>query len=259
MSYVSVVMAVYNGERFLRQQVGSVLSELLPGDELIIIDDASTDASLALLKSISSPALQIYSNPSNLGVVGSFGHGLQIAAREVIFLCDQDDVWLSGKRAAFVAAFEQDPTVSVVISDAQVIDAQGQLSAHSFMATRGGFNGSVLATVWRNRYLGCAMALRRVLLESALPVPRQAPMHDMWFGVMGRLTGKVVYLPTPLLQYRRHTGNVSPSHRQSLPRMLRWRAALLFALVVRITSIKFVSHRTYMDGAKPSNGNEATK
>lgn len=72
MSCVSVVMAVYNGERFLRQQVGSVLSELLPGDELIIIDDASTDASLALLKDISSPALQIYTNPFNLGVIGSF-------------------------------------------------------------------------------------------------------------------------------------------------------------------------------------------
>jgi glycosyltransferase involved in cell wall biosynthesis len=252
-------MAVYNGERFLRQQVGSVLSELLPGDELIIIDDASTDASLALLKSISSLALQIYSNPSNLGVIGSFERGLQIAAHEFIFLCDQDDVWLPGKRAAFVAAFEQDPTVSVVISDAQVIDAQGQLSAQSFMATRGGFNGSVYATVWRNRYLGCAMAMRRVLLESALPVPRQAPMHDMWFGAIGRLTGKVTYLPAPLLQYRRHTGNVSPSHRQSLQRMLRWRMALLFALVVRIISIKFGLNGAQRVEVKSSNGNEAGK
>jgi len=242
MSYVSVVMAVYNGERFLRQQVDSVLNELLPGDELIIIDDASTDASFTLLEGISSPALQIYTNPSNLGVIGSFERGLQIAAHEFIFLCDQDDVWLPGKRAAFVAAFEQDPTVSVVISDAQVIDAQGQLSAQSFMATRGGFNGSVYATVWRNRYLGCAMALHRSLLELALPIPPQVPMHDMWFGAIGSVTGKVVYIPKPFLQYRRHTGNVSPSRRQSLPKMIRWRIDLLFALCIRMLSNRFGFH-----------------
>jgi glycosyltransferase involved in cell wall biosynthesis len=234
MSSVSVVMAVYNGQRFLLEQVASVLGELLPGDELIVVDDASPDGSLAILKSIDSPVLRVYTNPSNLGVIGSFERGLQFAAHEFIFLCDQDDVWLSGKRAAFVAAFEQDPTVSVVISDAQMIDAQGRLIAPSFMTTRHGFDGSVFATVWRNRYLGCTMAMRHSLLAIALPVPRQVPMHDMWFGIMGRMTGKVVYLPTPFLQYRRHTGNVSPSCRQSLPRMFRWRIALLAALCSRI-------------------------
>lgn len=233
MSSVSVVMAVYNGQRFLREQVDSVLDELLPGDELIVVDDASTDGSLAFLKGIASPALRVYANPSNLGVIGSFERGLLLAAHEFIFLCDQDDLWLPGKRAAFVAAFEQDPTVSVVISDAQVIDAQGRVITPSFMATRRGFEGSVFATVWRNRYLGCAMALRRSLLAAALPVPRQVPMHDMWFGAMGRMTGKVVYLPTPFLQYRRHTGNVTPSRRQSPPRMFRRRMALLTALCTR--------------------------
>jgi len=234
MSSVSVVMSVYNGMRFLREQVASVLSELLPCDELIVVDDASSDGSHAFLKSISSSLLRVYTNPSNLGVIGSFERGLQLAANEFIFLCDQDDVWLPGKRDAFVAAFEQDRRVSVVISDAQVIDEQGRVIAPSFMTSRGGFAGSVFATVWRNRYLGCAMALRHSLLSVALPVPRQVPMHDMWFGAMGWMTGRVVYLPTPFLQYRRHMGNVTPSRRQSLSRMFRWRMALLAALSTRI-------------------------
>ena len=233
MTSVSVVMAVYNGQRFLREQVESVLDELLPGDELIVVDDASLDDSLAFLGSIKSTVLKVYTNPSNLGVIGCFERGLQLATHEFIFLCDQDDIWLPGKRATFVAAFEQDPMVSVVISDAQVIDAQGRMIAPSFMATRHGFNGGIIATVWRNRYLGCAMALRHSLLATALPVPRQVPMHDMWFGIMGRMTGKVVYLPTPFLQYRRHTGNVSPSRRQSLPKMIHWRIVLLTALFTR--------------------------
>lgn len=253
MSAVSVVMAVYDGQRFLRDQVESVIGELLSGDELIVVDDASIDGSLALLQGIDSAALRIYRNPCNLGVIGSFERGLQLAAHEFIFLCDQDDIWLPGKRAAFVDAFERDPAVFAVISDAQVIDAQGAVVAPSFMTTRGGFDGSVVATVWRNRYLGCAMALRRPLLAAALPIPRQAPMHDMWFGAMARMTGKVVYLPKPFLQYRRHAGNVTPSRRQSLPRMFRWRVGLVKALCARMLACKLGLHGRPADGTtKPT-------
>lgn len=122
----------------------------------------------------------------------------------------------------------------MVVSDAQVIDAQGNVLAQLFMATKHSFNGSVLATAWRNRYLGCAMAMRRSLFDIALPIPRQVPMHETWFGIMGRISSKVIYLPTPFLRYRRHTGNVSQSSRQPLLRMIRWRIALLTAICSRL-------------------------
>ncbi|MES2993279.1 MAG: glycosyltransferase family 2 protein [Pseudomonadota bacterium] len=239
---MSVIMAVYNGRRFLREQLESVLDELLPGDELLVIDDASTDGSLAMLESVDSPALRIHRNPSNLGVRASFERGLRLAAHDIIFLCDQDDIWLPGKRAAFVQAFERDATVLAVISDAQVIDADGVVVAPSFMATRGDFRGSIAATVWRNRYLGCAMALRRSLLTAALPIPCRVPMHDMWLGAMARILGRVVYLPVPYLQYRRHGGNVSPSRPQSMSTMLRWRVALVRAVLARTLRLKLGLH-----------------
>ncbi|KQW38254.1 hypothetical protein ASC76_09465 [Rhizobacter sp. Root404] len=239
---VSVIMAVYNGQRFLREQLQSVLDQLLPGDELWVIDDASTDGSHALLERVDSPALRVHRSPSNRGVIASFECGLRLATHEIVFLCDQDDIWLPGKRAAFVQAFEQDTAVLAVISDAQVIDAKGSMVAPSFMATRGGFRGSVAATIWRNRYLGCAMALRRSLLAAALPIPRRAPMHDMWLGAMARIFGRVVYLPMPYLQYRRHGGNVSPSSRQSVSKMLRWRIALIHALLARTLKFKLGLH-----------------
>ena len=245
MSSVSVVMAVYNGQRFLRQQVESVLAQLQPGDELIVVDDGSTDGSLAFLDGVDSPAVRILANPHNLGVAGTFERGLRVATHEYIFLCDQDDVWLPGKRAAFVDAFEKDPKVSVVISDAEVIDAHGRLIAPSFMATRRGFDGSLLGTLWRNRYLGCAMALRRSLLAMALPVPRFAPMHDMWFGALGSIDGRVVYLPQALLRYRRHLGNVTPDSSQSWSRMIRWRAQLAVALSLRVLATKLGIHRKF--------------
>ena len=236
---VSVVMATYNGKTYLSQQLQSVFSELLPDDELVIVDDGSLDGTLEFLDSLVSPSVRIFRNTTNAGVLATFERGLLLSRNEIVFLCDQDDVWLPGKRAAFVAAFERDPRTLVVVSDAQLIDASGKVTESSFMDTRGGFHGGILSTLVRNRYLGCAMALRRELLFSALPIPSGVPMHDMWLGVLGSLLGRVHYISTPLLQYRRHRGNVSPAHRQGLLCMLRWRSALFVAIAGRLCKLAF--------------------
>ena len=254
-SSLSVVMAVHNGQTFLRDQIDSIVGQLLPGDELIVIDDASTDGSLDLLGMMTSPLLRVYRNPHNLGIRRTFERGLRLARHDLIFLSDQDDRWNEGKRTAFVAKFIEDPTTSVVISDAEVIDANGALIAPSFMAMKNGFVGTVTGTIWRNRYLGCAMAIHRRVLEVALPVPAYVPMHDMWLGVMGYLVGRVVYLPTPYLQYRRHGTNASPSSRQSLRRVIAWRIALLWAVVSRLPLVAVRRwHRRADNGATPLSG-----
>ena len=239
---VSVVMATYNGKAYLAEQLSSVLAELLPDDELIIVDDGSQDGTLELLDSVKSPAVRVVRNLANVGVFATFERGLLLSSKEIIFLCNQDDVWLSGKRAAFVAAFERDPRILVVVSDAQLIEANGIITAASFMATRGGFHGGILSTLVRNRYLGCAMALRRELLFAALPIPRSVPMHDMWLVALGSILGRVDYIAAPLIQYRRHEGNVSPSRRQGWSRMLRWRLALLLVLCGRLCKLALGRH-----------------
>jgi glycosyltransferase involved in cell wall biosynthesis len=243
---VSVVMATYNGKSYLAEQLSSVLAELLPDDELIIVDDGSQDGTLELLDSLKSPAVRVVRNLTNVGVFATFERGLLMSRKEIVFLCDQDDVWLTGKRAAFVAAFKRDPRTLVVISDAQLIDASGSLTASSYMATRGGFYGDVFSTLIRNRYLGCAMALRRELLDAALPIPRSVPMHDMWLGALGGILGRVHYISAPLMQYRRHGSNVSPSRRQGWLRMLHWRFSLLFALAGRFGKFVLGRHKSLM-------------
>ncbi|WP_338415649.1 glycosyltransferase family 2 protein [uncultured Sphaerotilus sp.] len=235
---VSVVMATYNGTRYLPQQIRSVLDQLVEADELVIVDDCSRDDTVALIESIGSSRIRLYRNDRNQGVFHSFERALSLSQGEVVFLCDQDDVWLPGKRQAFVDAFVRDPAALIVLSDAQVIDAQSNVTITSFMATRGGFQGSLWSTLARNRYLGCTMALRRSLLHRVVPIPRNVPMHDMWIGALGTIFGHVVYLEKPYLQYRRHGGNVSPSTPQSLWRMLRWRVTLAYLLLVRWSSVK---------------------
>lgn len=236
---ISVVMAVHNGRPYLDEQLRSVIAELHPSDELIVVDDASTDGSPEWLASVADARLQLVRQRVNQGVRRTFENGLRLATKEFVFLCDHDDVWLPGKRQQFIDTFLANPRALVVVSDAQIIDAAGIVKTASFMASRGGFKRGLLPLLIRNRYLGCAMALRRSLLSAVLPIPRMAPMHDMWIGAIGDVLGDVHYLPTPLLLYRRHSSNVSPARHQGLARMLRWRGELVAALAIRLTAVAF--------------------
>jgi glycosyltransferase involved in cell wall biosynthesis len=220
-------MASFNGERFLATQLHSILSQLDAQDEVVVVDDASTDRTLDVLASIGDGRVRVLRNDSNAGVFAAFERALRATRGEIVFLSDQDDVWLPGKVSEVLARFERDPSVVLVLSDAEVIDEQGRVTQPSFMALRGGFRPGFAATLVRNRYLGCTMAMRRALLDSVLPIPRDVPMHDMWFGSLAVLQGRVDYIDRPLVQYRRHGGNVSPARRQSVGQMLRWRWSLL--------------------------------
>lgn len=234
---VSVVMAVYNGAPHLKAQLTTMLADLAPIDEVIVVDDASHDDSLRIVESLAEPRIRVIRHARNLGVRRTFEDGLSAASHEVIFLCDQDDLWQRGKRDALTACFERDPGCMVALSDAAIIDAAANLRGESFMATRGGFRGGLLANLLRNRFLGCTMALRRSLLEVVLPIPAAAPMHDMWIGSLATMVGRVAYVPAPLIQYRRHEGNVTPTTEGSTAsflQMVRWRVLLLGSVVLRL-------------------------
>jgi hypothetical protein len=230
---VTVVMAVYNGCRYLKEQLDSVLADLCANDEIVIVDDASTDGSAQLIGSYSDQRIRYVRNQVNMGVRKTFERGLELAEKDVLFLCDQDDVWMLGKRKAVINVFANQQQCALVVHDAEVIDAKGNLTHASFMNLRGGFESAVFYNIVRNRYLGCAMAFRASLRHHVLPIPADVPMHDMWIGIRLRMIGSVEFLPIPLIRYRRHGGNVSPMHRQALWQMITWRWQLFSALVRR--------------------------
>lgn len=244
-STASIAMATYNGVRFLEEQIQSVRSQMQAGDELVVVDDASTDGTVKLLEQLQFPRMQVYRNSKNLGAAGTFDRALSLTRNDVVFLCDQDDVWLPGKRQAFVESFLRDRRCSVVVSDAEVIDAVGRTLAASFMQTRGGFSGSLWSTLYKNRFLGCCMALRRDVLRVGLPIPPTVPQHDMWLGLLGREIGNVHYLSAAYLRYRRHERNTSPSRPASIPTMVRWRASLLL-----LTRRRLWEHRARRAGGQ---------
>lgn len=228
---VSVAMATFNGRRYVLEQLRSILDQLDADDEVVVVDDASNDATADAIAAVADARVRLLRQSRNAGVRASFDRALRACRGRFLFLSDQDDRWLPGKREAMVEALEGGALL--VVSDARIIDADGRLIAESFMARRHGFRGGVVSTLIRNRYLGCAMAFRRELLADVLPIPATVPQHDMWIGILAAARGTVVYLPTPLIEYRRHDGNLSSLRRASWARMLVWRWRLLTLLIGR--------------------------
>lgn len=233
-SPVSVALATYNGAAFIAAQLDSILPQLGEDDQIVVVDDGSTDETVDRIARYADRRIEIFPNATNQGVLASFERALAAARHEIVFLCDQDDVWLPGKVDAVCARFTSDPRVLLVLSDAEVIDDGGRILERSFMALRGGFRAGFGATLVRNRYLGCTMAMRRRLLGWALPIPRDVPMHDMWLGSLAALLGRVEFIDRALVQYRRHAGNASPGRPQSIPTMVRWRWRLLKNVLMRL-------------------------
>ena len=225
---VSVCMAAYRGERYIEAQIRSILSELREGDELLVSDDAPGGETERIVRAFAQADARVrYLRGEGRGVVRNFERVLSAASGDVLFLSDQDDVWLPGKVEAVLREIENG--ACLVVHDATVTDELLQTLAPSFFALRGSRPG-FLHNILRNSYMGCCMALTRPVLERALPFPPNLPMHDQWLGLTAEKLGRVRFLPTPYLLYRQHGGNVTGG-RTSPVQKLRWRLALLRALM----------------------------
>lgn len=230
---ISVCLTTYNGAGFIREQLVSILSQLDYNDEVLIADDGSTDNTVAIVDAMDDPRLRWVAIGGNLGVVKNFERVLLEAKGDYIFLSDQDDIWLPGKVETTIAALRDS---ILVVTDCHVVDANLKQITESFFDSRKSGAG-ILKNIIRNSYLGCCMAFHKGLLSDAMPMPANVPMHDMWLGLIAETKGKVCFLPRPLLLYRRHGNNVSPTAEKSdfsLYRKISYRVRLCYLLFCRL-------------------------
>jgi glycosyltransferase involved in cell wall biosynthesis len=216
-------MAVYDGGAYLLPQLRSILVQLRAADEVVVVDDASQDNSAETLSEISDSRVRVFHNERNFGVFRSFEKAIRLADGDIIFLSDQDDLWLPGKVEKIIEVFASNQEVTLVTSDANVIDESGSMVAESFFDGRGQFSAGVVHNLVKNKYLGCTLAFRRSMLDHFLPIPDDVAMHDMWFGLINDLYGKTYYIDQPLISYRRHGKNVSPSVGAPAAKKIVWR------------------------------------
>lgn len=225
---------MYNGESYIAPQIHSILDQLGPLDEIVVVDDCSRDESVQIVNTFDDPRIRLLRNDTNLGILGTFERALRESTGDILFLSDQDDVWRADKVERVVSIFESDPAITMVVSDAQVIDGAGNVTAHSFFSQRGAFSAGLVQNLVKNKYLGCTMAFRRKVLGCFLPIPKDVPMHDMWFGLLNQIYGRTAFLNQPLISYRRHACNASPSAGASPAKRAVWRWHLVKNLIARI-------------------------
>lgn len=208
---ISVCIATFNGEVYIREQLDSILIQLGQNDEVIISDDLSTDTTLDIVRDYKDPRIKILSTNKRLGTVLNFEQALASSQGEIIFLCDQDDIWELNKVSKSLIELE---TCDLLVSDCFIIDSRNTIICNSYFLKRNSGPG-LLKNIYKNTYLGCCMVFRRKILKFALPFPSQVNMHDEWIGLIAQVFFHIKFTSEKLIRYRRHGKNASPELNKS--------------------------------------------
>ena len=233
---LSVAMATYNGEKYIYQQIKSILENLREEDELVISDDGSSDNTLRLIKQFNDSRIKVFNGPQ-LGINKNFENAIMHCTGNFIFLSDQDDVWHRDKTKEVLKEFE-DSRVMVVQHDAVVIDENDNLIIDSFSKMRRVRQG-FWKNIVRNTYHGAFMAFRSELKQSIIPFPKNGCFHDQWIGVLSNTKGKTVFLDKKLTWYRRYGNNASSFIPYPFFVQIKNRMVLMINLLFKFAKLNF--------------------
>lgn len=233
MKTISVAMAVYNGEKYLPEQLDSILCQLQPGDEIVVSYDKSKDGTWELLQRYQHiyPQVRVLEN-QNPGINGNFNNAIAGCSGDYIFICDQDDRWPENKRDAVVETFEK-TGADMVIHNGVHIDGEGKTISQPFFTMYRIGNGK-LKNILKPRYSGCCTAFTKEMAAKIMPMPMALDAYDHWIGTVGEFMGTIAYDDRILLYHRLHGSNVTPVSTRSLKVILKARATLLRELRRRI-------------------------
>ena len=217
---IDILLATYNGARYLHRQIDSLLAQTYTDWRLLVSDDDSQDATPAIIadyiRKYPSKIALAPSSGQRGGAAANFSWLLSQAGAAYIMFCDQDDVWLPEKIAVTLAQLKEmennyGKNVPLLVhTDLQVVDHQLQIMAESFWRYQnlcpkcGKHLGRLLV---QNAVTGCTMMINRSLKNLALPVPANVLMHDWWLALVAAALGQISYLRHPTILYRQHSSN----------------------------------------------------
>ncbi len=212
---VDILIATYNGEKFIKEQIDSILNQTYQNIQLIISDDASTDKTREILKQYEqNEKIKIFYQEENLGYLKNFEFLLNKVESNLYMLSDQDDVWKREKIEKSVEKLQKE-NLDLVFGDLEVVDENLNTLYKSFAKYKK-FDKKIKKCIgsYKLQYLyncmtGCTILSKKKYLNKILPFPTTSKymVHDYWIGFIVSLYGKVGYLKEPYIKYRQHGEN----------------------------------------------------
>ena len=234
---VSIAIATFNGEKYIRQQIDSILPQLdHPSDEVVIYDDASTDATLQIICEYNSPLIRLYRHPVNQGQIITFEHAIQSCNNSLIFLSDQDDIWLPHKVMSYYLAYAYYPEALLFYSDHPAFDDSGRIVYNSTLDYNFPFKKFI--PILNTRVHGPGIAFTSRAKSLLLPFPPKISSHDQWIALLS-ISGPCIFLPFICQKYRLHPQQVCSLGRHR-------RRPLLSALLSRLYMCTSIISRRFM-------------
>ena len=212
---VSVALCTYNGAKYLAAQLDSILCQTRPADEIVIIDDCSSDETVAVIKAYAqkTDVIKFFVNERNLGYIRNFSNAISATTGDFVALADQDDVWTKDHIEKLLNNIGNK---AVCVGDAQMMSADGQAIGKTFREIKQNFYipDNDVAKTYRiiynlNPYQGASMLINRRWAEKFLPIPDGADYHDTFFACCACLTQGLNVIPDIINNYRMHEGQVS--------------------------------------------------
>jgi glycosyltransferase involved in cell wall biosynthesis len=241
MDLVSIAMATYNGERFIKEQLDSIYSQSYEKFEVVVCDDCSSDGTVAILDIYKKKhGLKYHVNKNRLGYKKNFEKAISLCRGKYIALADQDDIWDRGKLEILTAEIKGYPLAA---SDLALVDDRGTIISRSYESYRRRKIPDVPrqyeSLIFSNYFPGCAMLLTAELARKVVPVPEEFSHHDWWISFQASLSGGIKYVNMPLVMYRQHGGNVlGPKKEKGLAFYAAKSVEVLFFFRKRIDEIR---------------------
>lgn len=206
---LSVCIATYNGSKYLKEQLDSILKQLGPGDEIIISDDTSSDGTVEILKDYAKKdyRIRLHLNQKFRDPIKNFQNALSNANGDFIYLSDQDDVWLDNKINTINELLKE---YDLVLHNSIMTDENLNVIHPSFFDFFGSKKG-LIKNILKSSYYGSCMAFQKWILDKSIPFPDTREIgHDLWIGLVAEMKGKVKFINIPFLLYRRHRDTFTP-------------------------------------------------
>ena len=246
---VSVCIATYNGDKYIKKQIQSIIDQLDSDDEVIVSDDGSSDDTIKIIHEFNDNRIKIIQHDQRKALLrkknarsfflasDNFEYALTKARGDIVFLSDQDDIWEPNKKNEMIHFFDN---YDCVLCDNSIID-DNDMSING-LPHKKMFRKSVIRNLLDTPFLGCCMAVNRKGLSYVLPFPKSCIGHDLWIGCLCAYLNRMYYVDKKLHRYRIHSANVSPTvfceSKNTLLFKLVYRIIFLYSFFVRIAKVR---------------------